>query len=662
MHKFSAETRTAIGTVAILALMFSVIPLTNFAQAYPTAITVPDDYPTIQAAINAANIGSTIFVRNGLYQENIVVDKVLTLQGENREATVINGSFVNSVVTITADGVVFSDFKIIGGGANGIYIKQTSGTTIKNNLVDSSRSSACFALNFECSNHNSIINNRMIRSFEGCVLNNSDSNIILNNVMEDNVENLWMLLSDHNYVDNNKLSQTSGFASIYMVSCYSNMFRRNQISSCQHNGVYLGENSEKNLFTENNFQQNNQDLLISYCAYNTFTHNNFYTPSIDNQDCLNAWNDTQEGNYWGDYVGDGATPYEINSSYPIGSLLRHSYGRDFDYHPLLSPVNVVYPEDLQTILVSPQNTSYTTDNVTFTIVASNALSGVTYKLDGEFGVFYQNTSLPWLTNGTHALTTYATNLEGAFVPIDTVTFGVHAVIDQTKPPVERIYNYNWSPPFPASPQLTILLPMQGQIIDTHSVTLSFIVTEWENYTAMATRINRVQYAIDPVYNPMWGYSGWIQIPVSQGDALTKTYSVSLSNVANGTHTLMVLVEATSHLSPSMEVVVHNSTQVSFVVNASSSNTNQGSSSVSSSSSTTSSSHNQPTTAPTITPKPSAAPTTNTSTTTPTTSPLEANPEHSNLLLPIGIVSVSIPTASAIVLIILRYKKSKDTLP
>ncbi|MCZ2809141.1 MAG: pectinesterase family protein, partial [Candidatus Bathyarchaeota archaeon] len=60
--------------------------------ASSSTILVPDNYATIQEAINNANEGDTIFVRAGTYYEHVVVDKALSLVGENKHNTIIDGS------------------------------------------------------------------------------------------------------------------------------------------------------------------------------------------------------------------------------------------------------------------------------------------------------------------------------------------------------------------------------------------------------------------------------------------------------------------------------------------------------------------------------------------------------------------------------------------
>ena len=75
-----------------------------------TTIIVPDDYPTIQEAINNANNGDTIFVRAGTYYENLVLDKSVILSGENRETTIIDAGGIGTVVSLTTNYITVSGF------------------------------------------------------------------------------------------------------------------------------------------------------------------------------------------------------------------------------------------------------------------------------------------------------------------------------------------------------------------------------------------------------------------------------------------------------------------------------------------------------------------------------------------------------------------------
>ncbi len=86
--------RSALSLFIILFLVLAGAQL-GFRVAVEAAantIYVPDDYPTIQQAINAALDGDSIFVHNGTYSENIVVNKTVTLIGENEENTIITAA------------------------------------------------------------------------------------------------------------------------------------------------------------------------------------------------------------------------------------------------------------------------------------------------------------------------------------------------------------------------------------------------------------------------------------------------------------------------------------------------------------------------------------------------------------------------------------------
>ena len=76
----------------------------------------PSNYSTIQIAVNAANPGDTIYVYSGTYAENVVVSKALTLVGEDKHTTIIDGGFSDSVVTVTSNWVNISGFTVMNSG------------------------------------------------------------------------------------------------------------------------------------------------------------------------------------------------------------------------------------------------------------------------------------------------------------------------------------------------------------------------------------------------------------------------------------------------------------------------------------------------------------------------------------------------------------------
>jgi parallel beta-helix repeat protein len=137
----------AFGTLFLLVfVLFIGLPMN--AGAVPTTIYVddvagsgpgnpPEDYTSIQAAINAASPGDTIFIYAGTYAEKLTVTKALTLEGENRDTTIIQspggwytiGIYAYFVSGITIENLNFQGFYF------GIYMRYSSSVTITNNIV-----------------------------------------------------------------------------------------------------------------------------------------------------------------------------------------------------------------------------------------------------------------------------------------------------------------------------------------------------------------------------------------------------------------------------------------------------------------------------------------------------------------------------------------------
>lgn len=74
-------------------------------QTASTIIQVPDNYSTIQEAIDAAPNNSEILVKNGIYYENInFKGKTIYLHSQNGPVnTIIDGQERTSVVTLNSD-------------------------------------------------------------------------------------------------------------------------------------------------------------------------------------------------------------------------------------------------------------------------------------------------------------------------------------------------------------------------------------------------------------------------------------------------------------------------------------------------------------------------------------------------------------------------------
>src|SRR6185436_12938447 len=71
--------------ILIIGVVAGALALNRQREAV-TVLRVPEDYPTIQAAINAAEAADLIQVRAGTYNENIILDRPLTLTAESFDA------------------------------------------------------------------------------------------------------------------------------------------------------------------------------------------------------------------------------------------------------------------------------------------------------------------------------------------------------------------------------------------------------------------------------------------------------------------------------------------------------------------------------------------------------------------------------------------------
>ena len=123
-------------------------------------IIVPDDYLTIQEAVDHADEGNRIFVKCGTYNENIVIDKpFLTLQGEGNDCVIIDGNDNPAdVIKIIAAGVDVSGFTIrnAGGGYSGVLAIDMSSL-----ISDCIIKNCTYGISLFLGGNNKVINNSL---------------------------------------------------------------------------------------------------------------------------------------------------------------------------------------------------------------------------------------------------------------------------------------------------------------------------------------------------------------------------------------------------------------------------------------------------------------------------------------------------------------------
>jgi len=311
-------------------------------------IRVPVDYPTIQEAINAAASGSIILVHAGTYYEHLVINKTLTLIGEDKATTIIDGNKTGTVVRVKANNVTINGFTLRNGEI-GLHLGHYNSSIISNNII---------AFNEQC----------------GILLNHSSSNLIDRNLILRNGnplpgfsygEGIRIVLSNNNTISGNVVDWNVVCGIVLMSSC-SNLVVNNIIERSVNGIAIEGNASKNNLIYHNNFIWNN-------------FHVDFLTSGVHPP---NFWDDGSVGNYWDDYVGldDGSGGRVAGDG--VGDTDLPHLG--VDKYPLINPLGPIpvvwenreYPVTVASnFTVSEFRFVQTEKKITFKVRGANATVG-----------------------------------------------------------------------------------------------------------------------------------------------------------------------------------------------------------------------------------------------------------------------------------------------
>ncbi len=230
-------------------------------------------YKTIQGAIDAAEVGDTIYVLNGTYYEHRTITKSITLIGAGHDNTTIICNGTGNVITITASGVNISNFTLTGDGSNwnnaGIEVICSNNCSITNCRFKENFRRGLFLNN---SYNTTIVKNSFSNNIEAIFINISSSNMILDNTFSNNIDGIVLSYSGNNTIKNNNFTSNWDY-SIFLAGSNNNNIINNFIFSQYGCGIYL-INSNDNTITKNNALADNYGIYLESSDYNNITYNN----------------------------------------------------------------------------------------------------------------------------------------------------------------------------------------------------------------------------------------------------------------------------------------------------------------------------------------------------------------------------------------------------
>lgn len=323
-----------------------------------------NNYTKIQDAINDAINGDVIFVYNGTYYENLIIDKKLSIIGESKEGVIIDGGKNENVVEIVSDNVLLKNLTIQRSGGR----MPSAGIKVH-------------------SAHNEILNCIITKNFDGICLERASYNVISNcSIHSNNDAGIWLHVGGrYNEISHCRI-YSNGYYGIWIQS--SN--RYNRISNCSiyenGGGISICCSSDSNVISYCTIMDNRgEGIKISNSEDNKIFLNNFIEnvkKACDKKS--NLWDNGKYGNYWSDFDEPGEGAYDSDGDGIIDESYSISCGNSRDNYPLANKVKIGINEIPNVVILNPSNNSTVSGKIFITGNANDS-DGSVKKVEIKIG-------------------------------------------------------------------------------------------------------------------------------------------------------------------------------------------------------------------------------------------------------------------------------------
>jgi hypothetical protein len=200
-------------------------------------------YQAIQSGIYAASDGDTVFVFNGQYSMDLIITRMLTILGEDKENTIIEGC-----VTFTQYKTRLSGFTIhsTGGAVKNVGL----GCRVENNIID------CKQCGIDVpAGSGTILRNNIFLNTGGAIHFSGAAILVVNNTIMNSTGTAIFAEGVDNVIMKNKIYSCND--SGIVVYSNINLIEKNYVAHCTNYGIFIA--SVSNIIQKNDFIKNGKN-------------------------------------------------------------------------------------------------------------------------------------------------------------------------------------------------------------------------------------------------------------------------------------------------------------------------------------------------------------------------------------------------------------------